>query len=327
MHSLYVKICVRYALHYRAIIFVPNIIERTDTMRKFRTVPENLRDTRIAYTFLLSLALISLLLGVAVTRLDSTLHERELDGYYEALTLCADALEEWGAAEGADTRYGAALRFERAAAMLPSEVELEGVMSLVDYMQMGDTSAPRVRAYADTFLLLSSLDFATEDEARRVICDALLGVSEALDGVDVIQTKPLPPETVAYTQNIVKDNMKGLLGGALRSLEPEFVEDGNVWRAEASNVRLDYSAADGGLEGFVYIRLGDVPEWTVDADGCAERALAFYKSSRKGTGRVSVSVLTSSCGFTLCEIRDGDTVWHSAVDSHGRVWSLIRAEG
>lgn len=294
-------------------------------MRKFRTASESLRDTKIAYTFLLSLALISLLLGITVTRLDTTLHERELDGYYEALTLCADALQEWSTAEGADMRYGAAIRFERAAALLPSEVELENVISLSDYMQMGDTSAPRVRAYADTFLLLSSLDFESEEEASRVISETLLGVSEALNGSVAIEEKPLPPETVAYTQNIVKDNMKDLLGGALRSLEPEFVEDGNVWRAEASNIRLDYSAKDGSLEGFVYIRLGDVPEWAVDADGCAERALAFYKSSRGGTHRANATVITSSCGFTLCEIRDGDAVWHSAVDTHGRVWSLIRA--
>lgn len=298
-------------------------------MRKFRRNTENLRDTRIAYTFLLSLAFVCAILGIAATRLGTALQKSRLENCYESLSLCADALEAWHASESAQARYEASVRFESAAAGLPSEVELETVMSLGDYMRMGESAAERVRVYADTFALLSSIDYTSEAEARRIIADTLDGVSSAFEE---IPSKPAsvvteqPPEVLAYSKKVAEKSMKALFGNNAVGFELALSEDSGAWTTETENLRLSFSPSDGSLEGFVYIRVGDRPSALATPEQKLSAALELYKSTRHGANGAKINEGASMCGFTLFEIVDGEEYWHSTVDSHGRVWSLTKVK-
>lgn len=298
-------------------------------MRSFRKDSENLRDTRIAYTFLLSLALVCAILGIVATQLGGDLQKSELQDCYKALTLCADALEAWSEADGAEARYAASVRFENAAASLPSEVELEPILSLADYMRMGQSAEGRVRAFADTFALLSSIDYTSEAEARRIIAETLGGVSDkvlgdALAKPAVVAEIP-PPEVLAYTKRVAEGTVKTLFGGNALGLELSQSEKGS-WVTETENLRMSFSGADGSLEGFVYIRVGNAPSDILSEAERLSAALEFYKSTRRTAGGASVKNASEACGFTLCEISDGEENWHITVDAHGRIWSLTKVK-
>ncbi len=298
-------------------------------MRSFRKDSENLRDTRIAYTFLLSLALVCAILGIVATQLGGDLQKSEMQSTYEALTLCADALEAWSSADSAGERYAASLRFENAAVGLPSEVELEPILSLADYMRMGRSAEGRVRAFADTFALLSSIDYTSGAEARRIIAETLGGVSDEIFGEvntkPAVQTQLQPPEVLAYTKKVAQRTVKTLFGGNAVGLE--LIEsEGGSWITETENLRMSFSGADGSLEGFVYIRVGDAPSNNISEADRLSAALEFYKSTRRGAGGASVDNGGEVCGFTLCEITDGEERWHITVDAHGRVWSLTKVK-
>lgn len=297
-------------------------------MRSFRRDSENLRDTRIAYTFLLSLALLCAILGIVATQLGGDLKQSRLQSYYESLTLCADALDAWSASESSEGRYEASVRFESAAALLPSEVELEPIMSLGDYMRMGQGAAARVRAFAQTFALLSSIDYTSEDEASRIIAQTLGGVSEAFDGMptNAPEAQIQPPEVIAYSKKVAQRAIKTILGANAVSLEIELSDDGSLLVGETENLRMSFSSSDGSLEGFVYIRVGDNPSSSVSEEERLSAALAFYNSTRHGANSSDAKAVAETCGFTLCEIVDGDAVWHAAVDTHGRVWSLTKVK-
>ncbi len=298
-------------------------------MRSFRKDSENLRDTRIAYTFLLSLALVCAILGIVATQLGGDLQRSEMQSTYEVLTLCADALEAWSVADGAGERYAASVRFENAAASLPSEVELEPILSLADYMRMGESAKERVRAFADTFALLSSIDYTSESEARRIIAETLGGVSDKVLGDTAANSAAAvevpPPEVLAYTKRVAEGTVKTLFGGNAVGLE--LIEgEGGSWITETENLRMSFSGADGSLEGFVYIRVGDAPGNNISEADRLSVALEFYKSTRRGVGGASVGNGGEVCGFTLCEITDGEERWHITVDAHGRVWSLTKVK-
>lgn len=298
-------------------------------MRSFRKDSENLRDTRIAYTFLVSLGFVCLVLGVVATRLGGDLQKSELQSCYESLTLCADALEAWNEADGAEARYEASLRFESAAARLPSEVELEPIMSLSDYMRMGNSAEGRVRAFADTFALLSSIDYTSEAEARRIIAETLGGVCDKVLG-DAIENfaaaAEIPPqEVLAYTKRVAEGTVKTLFGGNAVGLEL-LQGEGGSWVAETENLRMSFSGADGSLEHFVYIRIGDAPSNIINEDERLSTALEFYKSTRRNAGGASVTNVDEVGGFTSCEVSDGEEFWHITVDKYGRVWTLTKVK-
>lgn len=295
-------------------------------MRPFRSNRENFRDTRIAYTFLISLALVCALLIILVSVLSGGLHRRELEGYYKSLTLCADALSEWSISEDAEGRYSASLRFEEAAAGLPAEVSLEPLMTLANYMRMGSAAQERVTAYAETFALLSSIEYDSTDDARRIISLTLESVNEAMGEAEPSESTELPDEKVlSYTKEAATRAKRELLDGALRPLELELSEERGTWLAENENLRIEYSLSDGRLVGFVYIRTGDPPDiFMSEAERC-DAALSFFKAVRGASGGADVSRVRELCGFTLCEIKDKSERWNICVDSHGRVWSLLRA--
>ncbi len=298
-------------------------------MRSFRKNSENLRDTRIAYTFLLSLTLLCVILGTVATRLGDDLKKRELRDYYEALTLCADALDAWCTAEGAQARYEASVRFEAAAVGLPSEARLGEILSLADYMRMGASSEGRVRAFADTFALLSSIDYTSEAEARRIISETLGGVSEKVLGVSASNAEAAaqipPPEVLAYTKRVAEGTLKTLFGGNAVGLELSSGE-GGAWITETQNMRMSFSGADGSLDGFVYIRVGNAPSEILNEAERLSAALEFYRLTRRAFGGASVDCAGEVCGFTLCEITHGEELWHITVDAHGRVWSLTKVK-
>ncbi len=295
-------------------------------MRSFRSNRENLRDTRIVYTFLLSLALVCVLLVILVSVLSGGLHRRELEGYYESLTLCADALVEWSYAEDAEGRYSASLRFEGAVSGLPAEVSLEPLMLLVNRMRMGDTAKKDVTAYAETFAVLSSIEYDSTDDARRIISRTLESVNEEIGETEPPESTDLPDEQVlAYTRQVAERGKSELLGGALRTLDLELSEERGVWLAESENLRIEYSLSDGRLVGLVYIRVGVHPTAAYSEEERRDAALEFYNSVRGRSGGASVSTVRRMCGFTLCEVEDKNERWNICVDSHGRVWSFFRA--
>ena len=294
-------------------------------MRPFRSNRENLRDTRIAYTFLISLALVCVLLAALVSVLSGGLHRRELEGYYESLTLCSDALTEWNSAEDAEGRYSASLRFKEAVSGLPGEVSLEPLMSLVNRMRMGDAAQKYVTAYAETFALLSSIEYESTDDARRIISLTLERVREAVGEGGTSESVAIPDEEVlSYTKSIAERAKRDMLDGALRTLDLELSENRGTWLAESENLRIEYSLTDGRLEGFVYIRVGEHPTSSCTEEQRCDAALSFYNSVRGKSGGASVSAVREMCGFTLCEIEDKSERWNVCVDSHGRVWSLLR---
>lgn len=298
-------------------------------MRSFRRDMENLRDTRIAYTFLISLTLICTVLVILTSRLDGDLRKSELEGYYESLSLCADSLEAWNGADGAEERYAASVRFENAAASLPSEVELEAILSLADYMRMGESAAARVRAFADTFALLSSIEYTDAQEARRIIAETIGGVSDkvfapiAAKPSDVV-TLP-PPEVLSYTERVAENLVEKVFGGSSVGLEPLLNEDG-LWVSGTDNMRMTFSGDDGSLEAFVFIRVGDKPNSSVNEEEAVSTALEFYKSTRRGSNGAKVVANSQACGFTVCEIADGEEYWRATVDNYGRVWSLMKVK-
>ncbi|MBQ8551216.1 MAG: hypothetical protein IJ428_00215 [Clostridia bacterium] len=299
-------------------------------MRKLRSDTENIRDTRIAYTFLLSLAVLCLILGIIATNLGSRLHANELADSYMSLTLCSDALREWDDAASDEARYAAAIRFGNAAARLPSEVKLEPLLSLADKMRSGDGAASEVRAFADTFALLATLDYADNAEARSIIAETIDGVhsalTEKLDEDPPEAAGELLPEVVAYSQKVAQKGIEAIFGGNAGSLSPILAESGDVFVAENDNLRMTFSAADGSLESFVYIRLGDAPSTVRSRSERLSAALDFFNLNRRRGKGTDASIAGELCGFMLADITAGEETYRAAVDKYGRVWSLMKVK-
>ncbi len=298
-------------------------------MRKMRSDTENLRDTRIAYTFLISLSIICLILGLLATSLSSRLQKNELADCRNALTLCSDALREWGTAESGEDRYAAAIRFATAAASLPSEVELEPLLTLSKRMYSDRTVISDVNTYADTFSLLAALEYTTQTEARDIIVKTLSSVSTALyptisqsDEAAAI----LPPEVLTYTKKTVIKSIRAVFGSNALSLEPVLNESGNTFTAESENLRMSFSASNGCLDSFIHIRVGDSPTTEMNE---SERIAAVRDFFDRVRHRGVVTDITKSgelCGFLLADITAGGETYRAAVDRHGRVWSITKVK-
>lgn len=298
-------------------------------MRQFRSDAENIRDMRIAYTFLISLAAVCLILGIVSTRLGARLHANELADSYRALKLCSDALSEWETAGSDELRVNAALRFKDAAARLPSEVELEPLIGLADRMGTGADAAYTVRAFYDTFTLLAALDYTSSAEARTVIATTLDGVGDALMPEEAPTEggaeKLLPPEVVAYSGKVVAKSIKAVFGTNAGTLEPVLADTGDVFVAENDNLRMTFSAEDGSLESFVFIRLGDTPTIELNDSERLGAALDFFLLNRRRKG-AEAKISGELCGFLIADITAGDELYRTAVDKYGRVWSLVKVK-
>lgn len=302
-------------------------------MRPFRRDSVNLRDMRISYIFILSFAFICAVMGIIITSQENRIHTNELENCHESLTLCADALEEWGTAGDDEARYSASVRFKNALMSLPAEVETEPMLMLANDMREGESAAVYVQALADTFALLASIDYVDDTEARELIAITLEGVNAEL-GLEPTEpaSHSLPtdtsvaPEVRQYTRNVVKQSIRSLFGKNASTLETVLSDEGDLWLVENDNLRMSFSASDGALEEFVYIRIGDHPTQKVSKEEQLSRVGDFYSDMRRTTASVSVEPAGTVCGFMVVDITDGEEIWQSSVDSYGRVWSLIKVK-
>lgn len=295
-------------------------------MRRFRSDGDNLRDMRISYTLLLSLAVLCTVMGTVLTRLDIKNTAKGLSDSYAVLTDCADTLISWENATDDRERTRAALRFENALASLPHGVELEPMIALAREMADGGADKVRVHALADTFLLLSSVDFENGDEARRNITATLNGVNGVVDTSPQEASDVPPQEVLLYTGKVVKRSLHGIFGGREGSMEPKLSADSGEWTVLADNVRMSFDSETGSLDAFVFLRLGAVPDETLSADARLSAAKEFYCTNRRRGEEVEATVNGELCGFTAVDIADGDERFRVCVDSHGRIWSLVKVK-
>ena len=301
-------------------------------MRSFRRDRVNLRDTRISYVFLISLAFVCTVMVIIITRQENLIHSHELEAYYESLTLCGDALDEWRTAPDGETRRSAIMRFRDAVKSLPSGVEAESFFVFADNMRNGNESEARVRALTDTFMLLSSIDYANADEAEELIGITLNGVADEL-GLYSSEAEStaesvaeILPEVKQYTRNIVNKSIRNLFGKNSGTLEPLLSESGDKWLVENSNLRMSFSASDGNIEEFVYIRLGSHPGEKLEKEERVSCVQSFFCQMRRTSANVQMTVLGEMCGFLLVGVEEKEQAWQSAVDEYGRIWSLIKVK-
>lgn len=302
-------------------------------MRSLRKDSENLKDTRIAYTFLLSLAAVCIILGVLTNGLDKRLRENELSDCYRSLSLCSDALYEWEISESEEERYSAAIRFENAVPALPGTVELAPLSRLAAAMKEGAAAPEAIKAYAETFSILGVIDYRDGREARTLIGETLaaLGDSAGLSVKDEeTVSAELPAEVLAYSRKNAEDGIDAVLGNGSGTLEPKLSGDRSTWDVETENLRMTFSTRDGSLEGFVFLRLGNgsaVGDGTPlpDEDRIAA-ALELFDGTVRYRGRAEISNVSKMCGFLISEISVSDNVYRAAVDEVGRVWSLIKVK-
>ncbi len=290
---------------------------------------------RIAYVFLLSLTLVCVVLGVTVTSLGKRLHTSELSGCYRSLNLCADALGSFASSTDADERHNAALRFEAALSGLPSKVGLEPLSALSSDMVVGNIADAKVRAYAETFALLASLEYEDASEAGRLVSETLTAVHGAVGGENQSDNQAstsaeISPEVLKYSRKYAKSNMSEIFGTGAGALDLQLANDSSSWYAETDNLRMTFSSRDGRLEGFIYIRLGSgvavKPEEAVDEAERLAAALDFFNSTRR-SGKCTKAVSAGEfCGFILAEMESGDELYRAAVDEGGRVWSLMKVK-
>ncbi|MBQ8250030.1 MAG: hypothetical protein IJY93_09185 [Clostridia bacterium] len=302
-------------------------------MRSFRRDSVNLRDMRISYIFILSLTFICAVMGMIITNQENRIHTNELENCHESLALCADALDEWSAANDDEGRYSASVRFENAVMSLPSEVETEPLLYLASGMRENNDASAYVRALADTFSLLASIDYTDGTEARELIAMTLEGVSDEL-GLESAEPATqslqgeasIPPEVREYTNTVVKQSIRSLFGKNAGTLETVLSDEGDLWLVQNDNLRMSFSASDGSLEEFVYIRIGDHPSEKVSEEEQLSLVCDFYSDMRRTRSDVSAEPSGEICGFLLARITDGEEIWQSAVDSYGRIWSLIKVK-
>ena len=301
-------------------------------MRSFRRDRDNLRDTRIPYIFLMSFALVCAIMGMIITHQENLIHSRELETYYESLTLCGDALDEWRTAPDDEARNSAVMRFSGAIESLPSEVEAAPLLVFADNMREGTESDARVRALSDTFMLLSSIDYTNETEARELIGVTLNGVANelGLNSSEAASTAEsvtdILPEVREYSRRIVNKSIRNLFGKNAGTLETVLSESGNNWIVENSNLRMSFSASDGGIEEFVYIRIGSHPGEKLGEEERLSCVRRFFSEMRRTSANVQVTPIGEMCGFLLAGIEEKEQKWQSAVDEYGRIWSLIKVK-
>ncbi len=302
-------------------------------MRSFRSNRTNFRDLRIVYIFLIAFLLVGVLAVITVTRQEKVIQAKELEASYESLTLCADALGEWIESDDSTSKYSAAMRFENAAVRLPYEVEATPLLTLAEKMRVGECDSHTVSALEDTFRLLSAINFADSEEAREIISLTLNGVSDELGllqtetaAQSIPDTEPVPPEVVEYTRGVVKRSIRSLFGKNAHTLEVVLSEAGDMWLAENDNLRMSFSASDGSIEEFVYIRLGDYAAEKLTQDERIERAKSFFSEMRRISPDVSAESVGQMSEFLLIKLEDGEEAWQASVDEYGRIWTLIKVK-
>lgn len=297
-------------------------------MRKLQKNSRTLRDIRIAYTLLLSLALLCAVMGMVAADLSNDLHGERESERSRTLTLCADSLHAWSTAATDDARYDAAVKFENAAARLPAEVDISPLMKLSLNMRTSRAVSTHVRAYEDTFAMLAAVDYTETANASELIGETLAGVATAL-GLTPTQDPTAesvnapPPEVVNYTRTVVNESIDKMFGAA--APEPVLADNGDVFRAENANMRMVFSASDGSLTEFVHIHLGSVPAASLTEEEQLSAAHDFFKTAARG-GETGIQKIGSVCGFMSAEVSDRSGEYRITVDRYGRVWSFLKVK-
>ncbi len=294
-------------------------------MRKFRTSRENLRDIRIAYTFLLSVAIVATVLGILASTYGDKLKKRELSSLRTSLTLCADSLTDWRADAGYDERCLCAAEFSAAMATLPPPTNIEALSKIKDGMISGDISDEILKTFSDTFFLLSELNYESPREAKRIasetvngVCDILYPATESANG------SPVLPEVAEYNKKIAEGTVDKVIGLKNTGLDVEITDDGLI--AESGNLRMAFSKEDGSLEEFVYIRLNGKKGEILDRDGQINAALSFFNTVVRHRKSPDIAEASEVCGFLTVSLVSGEESWRMTVDECGNIWSFSKTK-
>ncbi len=305
-------------------------------MRKFRSDSINLADPRITYMFLWAFVIVCAVMCALLSGLEVKLRDSELDLCRKSLAECADALNAWSNGEDSVSQLHSSLRFKNAIAMLPRGVDIEPLLRLADSLESADDSIRMIaRAYADVFVLLSAIEYSSEDDASRLIGNTLAAVSDrfsdASDGAPIQNasgdiTGFAELDTSRYSLNAAENIMKGLFGDSGESIKCESAADGGAWMAEADNLRLVFSSFDGSLESFVYVRLGAPSKMECTENEQIERLEGFAENKLK-LGRVrEIKCCDRLGGFSLYELSCKRGDYRAVIDGSGRVWSMIKVK-
>lgn len=291
---------------------------------------QNLKDIRVAYTLLISLAVICTVLGtVAVTR-DERLHDYELRDCYRSFRLCSDSISEWMYAADESERYAAGIRFDEAVSTLPEDVDIAPLKQLAGGMLYGGCTDAQIRAYFETFSLLAALDYEDKESAEFTASETLDAVAETFSLSVSEETEKdvlavLPPETLRFSKDIAKHSVRSIFKGGAGAVEPALSEDGREWLVETSNLRISFSSTDGRIESFVCIHVGHTPTDVLTGEERLSSALDFLNENRR-TDNGRILSAEDFCGFLAVDLEADGEYYRAAVDSAGRVWSLTKVK-
>lgn len=292
-------------------------------MRKFRASRENLRDIRIAYTFLLSVAFVAIIAGILASSYGEKLKNRELSSLRATLTLCADSLTDWSADGDYESRCLAAAHFSAAMASLPPPTDIEALSEIKDGMITGEVSKEAIKTFSDTFFLLSELSYETPYEARKITAETLNRICETLcTHAEIPEKAAVPPEVAAYTRKIARETVDKVIGLNNTNLDVVISEENLV--AESGNLRMEFSKADGSLEEFVYIRLNGKKGELLDREEQISAAVSFFNTVVRHRNSPDIGEILEACGFLTVNLVDGEESWRVTVDERGNVWSFSK---
>lgn len=299
-------------------------------MRRFRSSRENLKDIRIAYTFLLSLAVIATAVGILSNKLSKDLNSKGLNQIQSSLSLCADSLDLWERAEKPNESYMALAQFLSGVSGLPSQVQIDGLAELSGRMESGEATKEEIKTFADTFSLLRSLNYKDSGEAEKITAATLYEISvkiyPQLIKTDEKAKNLVVPEMAEYSKKIARRTIDNIFGKGVTGLTVE--REGESLVAETGNLRMSFSPADGSLEGFIYIRLEDqIHSQQLSEEERVEKALTFFSSVVRHRKDVNAAIKGEHCGFLIVDIESGEEKWRTAIDRDGEIWSFFKVEG
>ncbi len=296
-------------------------------MRNFRSNKKNLTDIRILYTFLIAFTVACFIFSVLTSALENKLHTEELADYRKNLALCAAALSKWESAISKKQQNDAREDFYDAISGLPAGTDLAPLKYFSDKKDVYASNSNTLKTLKDTFYLLYASDYKTAEEAAKIISSTINGVCDKL----LLQpqqiqstTAQVPDEVISYNIKLAKSTIKKIFKNSLE-LEP-LLDDNGKLVAEADNVHLEFSANDGSLERFIYIRVGSEPQVTASETETLENAKNFYSQTRSGSKSFDCEIAGKICGYTLIKITDGGNEFECTCDSYGRIWSFVKVK-
>lgn len=287
-------------------------------MRKFRSASANLMDVRLAYTYLIAIALAFSIMGLIASRLEARLGETELASWRDTLTECADSLRSYLDSDKPEHRLASALRFENAAAaLICDDSARSALLDFADELKNGGAHSPEdIRALSDTFSLLAQVEYENGETARRQISEALLRIT----GADAETVYEAPPEAaddrfLQFAYESAEASAGKLLGSTADMLTLQYSPAGLVM--SSGNLRAVFSPIDGRALSLLHIRLGLVPDVYFSKDELA--AYAARLASEVTGKKIESESITELCGFTAVGFDADEDRLTVILDSHGRL--------